>query len=231
MAPPRSRPVLTKLLPVGLFPFVVVAACGGGSSSTPTGPATHDSGHAVAVDADREDHSVHVTPAVDAGHDASVEDATVKDATRDVYSPKETSTVDVKSSPADATEAGIPDVQYFDDYIIVGDVMTVGPPIVDATTCDAASGNPDVDACDICNRTWVCNGFADPWVSTSATSCAYFRGCTAVVTLYCVGGHDTIDYSDPTNNDGTWATTSTGLALYYNDVGGGTVEIDCVPPS
>jgi hypothetical protein len=48
-----------------------------------------------------------------------------------------------------------------------------------------------------------------------------------VATLYCVTA-DTINYPDPNNNDGTWALTSTGLALYYNGLQG-SVEIDCVP--
>ena len=36
------------------------------------------------------------------------------------------------------------------------------------------------------------------------------------------------NYADPHHNDGTWAVTSTGLALYYNSLQG-MVEIDCVP--
>jgi hypothetical protein len=73
----------------------------------------------------------------------------------------------------------------------------------------------------------VCNGFADGWVSVGLQACADVRGTTTVATLYCTHG-DTINYPDPNNNDGTWALTSTGLALYYNSLGG-TVEIDCVP--
>jgi hypothetical protein len=64
-------------------------------------------------------------------------------------------------------------------------------------------------------------------VATGPKVCADIRNGTTVATLYCVNG-DTINYADPTNNDGTWAVTSTGLSLYYNSLGG-TVEIDCVP--
>ena len=83
-----------------------------------------------------------------------------------------------------------------------------------------------MDACGICDRVWVCNGFADPWVSAGPDECADSGNST---TLYCVNG-DTINYpsADPSENDGTWAVTSTGLALYFNSLQG-TVEIDCVP--
>jgi hypothetical protein len=84
-----------------------------------------------------------------------------------------------------------------------------------------------VDACGICDRVWVCNGFPDNWVSTGPDSCADIRSGTTVATLFCVNG-DTIDYADPNNNDGTWAVTSTGMSLYYNSLEG-SVEIDCVP--
>jgi hypothetical protein len=61
-------------------------------------------------------------------------------------------------------------------------------------------------------------------VSTGPYSCQDTRTGT---TLYCQHG-DTINYADPNNNDGTWAMTSTGLALYFNGLQG-TVEIDCTP--
>ena len=96
-----------------------------------------------------------------------------------------------------------------------------------STSSTSSSSSGGLDACGICDRVWVCNGFADNWVSVGPHACADIRGMTTVATLYCVSG-DTINFPDPTSNDGTWAVTSTGLALYYNSLGG-TVEIDCVP--
>jgi hypothetical protein len=106
--------------------------------------------------------------------------------------------------------------------------------LADTTSPPVDSGAPDVtmeaaalDACGICDRVWICNGFADTWVSAGSQACADVRSGTTVATLYCAQG-DTINYADPNNNDGTWATTPEGLALYYNSLQG-TVEIDCTP--
>ena len=95
-----------------------------------------------------------------------------------------------------------------------------------SSSSSSSSSSGGVDACGICDRVWVCNGFADPWVSAGPDECADSGNST---TLYCVNG-DTINYpsADPSENDGTWAVTSTGLALYFNSLQG-TVEIDCVP--
>jgi hypothetical protein len=103
-----------------------------------------------------------------------------------------------------------------------------------ATHPDAGIGNDagggdagGPNACDICDRVWVCNGFADNWVSVGPTACADIRQGTTVATLYCTEA-DTIDYSDPNNNDGTWSLMGDELVLDYNSLEG-TMEIDCYP--
>jgi hypothetical protein len=83
------------------------------------------------------------------------------------------------------------------------------------------------NACGICDRVWVCNGFADNWVSVGPTACADIRQGTAVATLYCSQA-DTINYADPNDNDGTWSFMGDELVLDYNSLEG-TVEIDCYP--
>jgi len=119
----------------------------------------------------------------------------------------------VDAHPADATH----------------DVIVITSPGVDGggSVPDSAPDAPKLDACGICDRVWVCNGFADSWVSTGPYACADVRHGITVATLYCQHG-DTIKYADATNNDGTWAKTATGLALYYNDFSS-TMEIDCTP--
>jgi len=112
------------------------------------------------------------------------------------------------------------------------DVIVIGPPDTGVTLPDAATDGSGIDACGICDRVWVCNGFSDHWVSMGPDACADVRqtsmGPATVATLYCQNG-DTINYASAMNNAGMWMTTPTGLALLYDNVGGGTVEIDCVP--
>lgn len=195
--------------------MLLVTACSGSSSPGETaGDAGHDTSRDVATirlpeagrGPDATTHDAGPAPGKDAGVDAS---GSVPDAT----------------SPAND---GDDEDAAFDGNF--GDVIVIGPPPMDSSIPDAAPDAPKLDACGICDRVWVCNGFADTWVSTGSEGCADIRGTATVATLYCENG-DTINYPSATGNDGTWAITSTGLALYYDNLGGGTVEIDCVPGS
>ena len=108
-----------------------------------------------------------------------------------------------------------------------GDVIIIGPPPVDASFPDSASDGPKLNACGICDRVWNCNGFSQGWVSTGPEACTNTHNDTI---LYCENGN-TINFADATNNDGSWMVTSTGLTIDFNNLGGGTVEFDCIPGS
>jgi hypothetical protein len=134
---------------------------------------------------------------------------------------------DAKVQPGEDTsteEGGITDGAFDLDGF---DVIVIGPPDAEHVP-DATPDGPVLDACGICDRSWTCNGFTDRWVSTGPQSCGDDRNGNIVTTLFCENG-DTIGFPDPTNNYGTWSTTPTGMTLLFNNLGGGTVEIDCVP--
>ena len=206
---------------LGAITLVAVAACG----SNPAGSGGEDSGTVV--------------PRSDAGHapadtgggvalrDGGADAARAADAVADVTVHPDATSRDASSQDTGVSDSsGDQGAPGFD----AGDSPIIGPPDTGTVNVDATRDGPPLDACGICDRTWVCNGFPDSWVSTGPQACADIRRGTAVATLYCEHG-DTINYPDPTNNDGTWSVTATGLALVYNSLGGGTMEIDCVPPS
>jgi hypothetical protein len=203
----------------GITVLLLLAAC---SASPGTGETTLDAGQDTSVDVtnlhlpeggrapDATTHDTGATSGRDAGHDATVSP------------PDATSRQNDAGDDADDEDAS------FDGNF--GDVIVIGPPQLDSSIPDASPDAPRLDACGICDRVWVCNGFPDTWTSTGPQSCADIRGTTTVATLYCENGN-TINYPSATGNDGSWVATATSLTLTYNDLGGGTVEIDCVPGS
>jgi hypothetical protein len=184
-------------------------------------------------DATRADARTDSRPPRDATHgaDARARDATTHDAGRP----------DATTAPGDggAKDAGV-DVGVIQDSgvpldVVVGDATSSGPPPgMDSGAPDSPADAPKLDACGVCDRVWVCNGFADTWVSTSSDACAYIRSGVTAATLYCENGNDTINYPAATDADdsqtaGVWQQTSSGLTLTYFAFGTPMV-ITCVPP-
>ena len=152
----------------------------------------------------------------DTGVDATMRDAPSVDAKLET------------SVDASALESGLGDGGFnLDGFDLDGfDVIVIGPP--DVHVPDASPDAPVLNACGVCDRTWVCNGFSDKWVSTGPQSCGDDRNGNIVISIFCEHG-DTIGVPDPANNSGTWMTTPTGMTLDFSMLGGGTMEIDCVP--
>jgi hypothetical protein len=202
-----------------------VAPDGGAGHADSSSP-RHDATTTPPVDAGR--------ASADAGHGVAdsgrtIADASPRDAAHDA--PHEASQGDATTTPdsgqLDATflDGGYPDVTY-----------TIGPPPpVDANYPDVFSDGPKINACGVCDRVWVCNGFSDVWVSTSTDSCAYIRDDETLATLYCEDGFDTLNYpafseAGVDQTAGTWSGSSAGLTLTYFALGTPMV-ISCVPPS
>lgn len=81
-------------------------------------------------------------------------------------------------------------------------------------------GNPG--ACGVCDRIWVCNNFAQYWASEADGRCVNQKNRTG---LRCNGILD----GTSANNVGTWTGDANGLTLNFNNLGGGTYVITCVP--
>lgn len=81
-------------------------------------------------------------------------------------------------------------------------------------------GNPG--ACGVCDRTWVCNNFPQYWASEADGRCVNQKNRTG---LRCNGILD----GTTANNVGTWTGDANGLTLNFDNLGGGTYVITCVP--
>lgn len=98
----------------------------------------------------------------------------------------------------------------------------------DASTRDVATGADapfeasGPNACGVCDRTWVCNGFAQYWASEADGRCVNQTNRTG---LRCNGILD----GSTANNVGTWTGSSQGLTLNFQTLGGGAHVITCTP--
>ncbi len=97
-----------------------------------------------------------------------------------------------------------------------------GAAMHDAAVSTFDSSLPPTNACGLCDRHWVCNGFDDLWSSVGG-KCVDQGNGTA---LRCDG---TLDGASALNV-GTWAGNASSFSMYFNNLGGGTVTIDCLPP-
>ncbi|MEO6572477.1 MAG: hypothetical protein ABIP89_01470 [Polyangiaceae bacterium] len=97
-----------------------------------------------------------------------------------------------------------------------------GGALHDASVSTFDSSLPPTNACGLCDRHWVCNGFDDLWSSVGG-KCVDQGNGTA---LRCDG---TLDGASALNV-GTWEGNASSFAMYFDNIGGGTVTIDCVPP-
>jgi len=114
------------------------------------------------------------------------------------------------------------------DAAVIADARSVGADahvaIVDAPAPDAAP----TDACGVCDRYWQCDAGLDHWTSitdSSGPGCADDRTGT---TLRCNGQID--NPSEDSYDQGTWNTTSYGMALTFGGINGfPSTEVDCYP--
>jgi hypothetical protein len=96
---------------------------------------------------------------------------------------------------------------------------------VDARPDGSAAGNnmgTDAGACGICDRTWVCNGFAQLWATEADGRCVNQVNRTG---LRCDGILDGTTEKDV----GTWAGDAQALTLTFRLFGTGTRVITCFP--
>jgi hypothetical protein len=81
----------------------------------------------------------------------------------------------------------------------------------------------DAGACGICDRVWVCNGFANDWKTEADGRCVNQRNRTA---LRCNGVMD----GDKFQNVGVWLGDARELELRFSTGGGGFQSYFCNPP-
>jgi hypothetical protein len=81
----------------------------------------------------------------------------------------------------------------------------------------------DAGACGICDRVWVCNGFANDWKTEADGRCVNQYNRTA---LRCNGVMD----GDRFQNLGTWLGDARELELRFGTGGGGFQSYFCYPP-
>jgi hypothetical protein len=93
------------------------------------------------------------------------------------------------------------------------------PPAPPASS--SSSGAPAGGACGLCDRDWLCGAYVDYWKTTGSACVNTVVGTT----LHCNGQFDQGGYS----NLGTWSGDGSGFTMYFPNVGGGTVPVDCAP--
>jgi hypothetical protein len=206
-----TRPgVLLAVLFLGLgLGLGAGAGCSGGSSLVNPIDASAGGRERAAVEASGADAPV-------ANDDASTADATADGGTVDGEAIEAASRND--AAPGDA--AATLDASTTADRVATMDAgATLDGHVGDAIASADVVASPEVipaDACGICDRNWLCNVADDYWTS-QAGDCVDARTGTTLRCDGTIGG-----------GAGTWAVTSTGLALYFNSLCG-IHEIDCTP--